>query len=75
MLVMMVVPAAIALHSVKTPAILHVDPGASPHGYTWSLLLFIFPIAAIAAWFLPSKGLNIPQKAFWRTVGVLVPVG
>ena len=75
MLAMMVIPAAIALHSVKTPAVLHVAPGASPHGYTWSLLLFIFPMAAIAAWFLPGEGLNIPQKAFWRTVGVLVPVG
>lgn len=75
MLVMMMVPAAIALHSVKMPAVLHVDPGASPHGYTWSLLLFLFPIVAIAVWFVPSEGLKIPQKAFWRTVGVLVPVG
>jgi len=75
MLSMMVIPAAIALHSVKTPAILQVVPGASPHGYTWSLLLFIFPIVAIAVWFVPREGLNIPHKAFWRTVGVLVPVG
>jgi hypothetical protein len=75
MLAMMVIPAAIALHSVKMPAVLHADPGASPHGYTWSLLLFIFPIVAIAAWFLPSEGLSIPHKAFWRTVEVLVPVG
>lgn len=72
---MMVIPAAIALHSVKTPAILQVVPGASPHGYTRSLLLFIFPIVAIAVWFVLREGLNIPHKAFWRTVGVLVPVG
>ncbi|HTT20296.1 MAG TPA: hypothetical protein VMG82_15210 [Candidatus Sulfotelmatobacter sp.] len=74
-LAMMVIPAAIALHSVKKPAILHVLPDASPHGYTWSLLLFIVPILVIAIWFLPSAGLEIPQRAFWRTIGVLVPIG
>jgi hypothetical protein len=75
MLAMMVIPAAIALHSVSTPATLQVDPSASPHGYTWSLLLFIVPIVVIAVWFLPTEGLEIPQRAFWRTLGILVPVG
>jgi hypothetical protein len=75
MLAMMIIPAAIALHSVKRPATLQVMPDASPHGYTWSLLLFIVPIIVIAVWFLPSAGLEIPQRAFWRTVGLLVPIG
>jgi len=75
MLAMMVIPAAIALHSVKTPAVLHTVSNASPHGYTWSLLLFVVPILAIVLWFLPSEGLEIPQRAFWRTIGILAPVG
>jgi hypothetical protein len=75
MLAMMVIPAAIALHSVRSPATLHVQPDASPHGYTWSLLLFIIPIIVIAVWFLPTEGLEIPQRAFWRTIGILVPIG
>jgi hypothetical protein len=75
MLAMMVIPAAIALHSVANPATLHVEPNASPHGYTSSLLLFIVPIAGIGAWFLPGEGLEIPQRAFWRTIGILGPVG
>jgi hypothetical protein len=75
MLAMMVIPAAIALHSVTTPATLHVEVNASPHGYTWSLLLFIIPIGVIAGWFLPSEGLEIPQRAFWRTIAILVPLG
>lgn len=75
MLAMMVVPASIALHSVTTPAALHVEPNASPHGYTWSLCLFVFPIVAIALWFLPSEGLEIPQRAFWWTIGILAPIG
>ena len=75
MLGMMVIPAAIALHSITMPATLHVEANASPHGYTWSLLLFIIPIGVIAGWFLPSEGLEIPQRAFWRTIAILVPLG
>src|SRR5580700_4066181 len=75
MLAMMIIPAAIALHSVSTPATLQVQADASPHGYTWSLLLFLVPIVVIAVWFLPGEGLEIPQRAFWRTIGILAPIG
>lgn len=75
MLAMMIIPAAIALRSVKTPATLQVLPDASPHGYTWSLLLFIVPIVVITVWFLRIEELQIPQRAFWRTIGILVPIG
>lgn len=75
MLAMLVIPAAIALHSVVVPATVQAQHGASPHGYTWSLLLFIVPILVIGLWFLPSEGLDIPQRAFWRTIGILAPVG
>jgi len=75
MLAMVVIPAAVTLHSVSSPGTLTVEPNPSPHGYTWSLLLFIVPILVIALWFLPSEGLEIPQRAFWRTIGILAPVG
>ena len=75
MLAMLAIPAAIALHTVRVPATLQLAPNASPHGYTWSLLLFIVPIVAIATWFLPNEGLGIPRRAFWRTIGILVPIG
>lgn len=75
MLAMMAFPAALALHSVSHPGTLHVDPNPSPYGYTWSLSLFIVPILVIAWWFLPSEGLDIPQRAFWRTIWILVPLG
>jgi hypothetical protein len=75
MLAMIVIPAALTLHSVSSPGVLDVGPDPSPHGYTWSLLLFIVPILAITLWFLPSEGLEIPQRAFWRTIGILVPLG
>jgi hypothetical protein len=75
MLAMVAIPAAVSLHAVKSPGRLNVGLNPSPHGYTWSLLLFVVPILVIALWFLPSEGLEIPQRAFWRTIGVLVPIG
>jgi len=75
MIAMVFIPAAIALHSVRKPATLQVATDASPHGYTWSLFLFVVPILVIAFWFLPSEGLQLPQRAFWRTIWFLVPLG
>jgi hypothetical protein len=72
---MVVIPAAVTLHTVKSPGTLNVGPDPSPYGYTWSLLLFIVPIVTIAVWFLPSEGLEIPKRAFWRTIGILAPIG
>jgi hypothetical protein len=75
MLAMVVIPAALTLHSVHSPGTLTLGPNPSPHGYSWSLLLFIIPIVTISCWFLPSEGLEIPQRAFWKTIGILVPLG
>jgi hypothetical protein len=76
MLAMLVFPAAITLHTVHLPSpLMPVNQNSTPYGYTFSLLLFIFPIAFIAGWFLPSEGLHIPRRAFWRTLAILVPLG
>ncbi len=76
MLAMIVIPAAITLYTVQHPApLLPVDQNSTPHGYSYSLLLFIIPSAWIAGWFLPSEGLHIPQRAFYWTLGILVPLG
>jgi hypothetical protein len=75
MLAMVVIPAGLTLHTVRSPGTLTVGADPSPHGYTWSLLFFIVPILTIGGWFLPSEGLEIPQRAFWRTIGILVPLG
>ncbi|HEY4905748.1 MAG TPA: hypothetical protein VIH89_19870 [Candidatus Sulfotelmatobacter sp.] len=75
MLAMIVIPAAITLHTVHIPAPLTpVNQDATPHGYTFSLLLFIFPIVFIAGW-LPSEGLHIPRRAAGWTLAILVPLG
>ncbi len=76
MLLMVVIPAAIALHTVRLPAAPHdFSSNPTPFGYTWSLLLFIVPILVIAGWFLPHEGVEIPRKAFFRTLALLVPAG
>jgi hypothetical protein len=72
----LVVPAAIALRTVAHPAILQpASDNPTPLGYTWSLLLFIIPIAALGSWFACRPDLRFPRKAFWRTIAVLTPVG
>jgi hypothetical protein len=76
MLAMIAVPATITLRTVSSPGTLQVSTSnPSPHGYTWSLLLFLVPIVVIAFWFLPSEGVEIPRRAFWRTIAILVPIG
>lgn len=76
MLAMIAVPAAITLHTVSSPGTLQVlSSNPTPHGYTWSLLLFVVPIVVIAFWFLPAEGVDVPRRAFWWTIGILVPVG
>jgi hypothetical protein len=75
MLAMVAIPAAITLHTVVAPGKLDVGPNPSPHGYTWSLLLFIVPIVAICGWFLPSEGLQVPRRAFAWTISILGPIG
>ncbi len=76
MLAMIVIPAALTLHAVRIPPPpIPLNQASTPHGYTFSLLLFIVPITFIAAWFLPREGLHIPQRAFWWTLAILVPLG
>ena len=76
MVAMVVIPAAITLYSVHQPApLVPVNQNATPHGYTLSLLLFIIPSVVIAGWFLPSEGLHVPRRAFYWTLGILVPLG
>lgn len=75
---MIVVPAALTLHTVHLSALnpaTAATPEASPYGYTVSLLLFIIPILVIALWFLPREGVKVSRKSLAWTIGLLFPVG
>ena len=75
MLGMIALPATITLNTVQRPATLVVPHDPTPYGYTWSLLLFIIPVAVIAFWFVPHDQIPVPRRAFWRTIGILAPLG
>src|SRR5438094_10628548 len=63
----LIVPAAITLRAVIHPVILQpTSDNPTPLGYTWSLLLFVIPIAALGWWFACRPDLQFPRKAFWR---------
>jgi hypothetical protein len=76
MLGMLIVPAALTLHTVHMSALRpDVPADASPYGYTVSLLLFIVPSLSVVLWFLPQEGLKISHRAFAWTIGILFPLG
>jgi hypothetical protein len=76
MLGMVAIPAALTLHTVRAPeAVSGSTSNSSPYGYTVSLLLFIVPILAIGLWLVPLEGVRISKRAFWRTIGILFPLG
>jgi hypothetical protein len=76
MLGMIVVPAALTLHTVRAPAAVSApETNSSPFGYTVSLLLFIVPILAIGIWLAPQERVKISKKSFLRTILILFPLG
>jgi lycopene cyclase domain-containing protein len=76
MLAMVIVPAALTLHTVHSSALNpNVPADASPYGYTVSLLLFLVPSLAIVLWFVPREGLAISKHALTWSVALLFPVG
>jgi hypothetical protein len=76
MVAMVAAPVAFTLTRVRvSPALAASTPNPSPLGYTVSLLLFIFPIAAILIWLLPRDGVEISRRSFWITTGILGSIG
>jgi hypothetical protein len=78
MLLVLAIPITITLMSVNTarPAVaVPADPqlNPSPYGYTWSLLLFAVPDALLAYWVLAMHRGRTEKRAFWLTLGLLVP--
>ena len=73
---LLIIAGTLTLRTVAHPAFLQPSSdNPTPLGYTWSLLLFIIPIAALAWWFASRPDLKFPRAAFWRTIAVLAPVG
>ncbi|MBX6314984.1 MAG: hypothetical protein IRY99_19015 [Isosphaeraceae bacterium] len=70
------VPAIATLRTIRIPQqFVPLKPDPSPRSYTVSLSLFLVPIAVIAVWFLRHPDHHFERRAFWRTIGLLVPLG
>lgn len=73
---LLVLPAALTLRTVLHPGVLRNDsPDPTPLGYTWSLVLFLIPLAALSWWLARRTDLTQARKSFGRTVAVLTPAG
>ncbi len=76
MLIMLGLPAGLTLGTVHvSPAVPGALSGASPFGYTISLLLFILPALIILGWLVPIEHLKISRKSFLWTIAILFPLG
>lgn len=69
-------PATLTFLRVKDAGRLVVrGPNPTPYGYTWSLLLFLVPIAMLSLWFSRYLADRFPKRAFWTAIWVLTPLG
>lgn len=62
MILVIVVPAAITLDTVEKPGVRQIPPDPTPYGYSWSLLLFIVPLVALAVWFLAAPRILVSEE-------------
>lgn len=65
----------IAVTTVDEPIETKLLPDASPLGYTWSLVLFVAPMAVLLTWFVRFPlALRVRRATYWTLI-LLVPIG
>jgi len=76
MLLVIALPTAITFTTIVDAGTLTFSSdNPTPYGYTVSLLFFIVPAFVVTVWLLARPGDDIPQKAFFATLAVLLPMG
>jgi hypothetical protein len=77
MIVVLGVPFALTLMTIKEPRplIAPVEANPTPYGYTWSLSLFIIPVLLLASWVSLRKHATIQKKAFWFSAAAITACG
>lgn len=74
-LIVLAIPATIALDTATvTPEELAAGADASPLGYTWSLVLFYFPVLVVAVWLLRHPLYPVQKKALGLALAILLPL-
>ncbi|MCB0167943.1 MAG: hypothetical protein KDI79_27190 [Anaerolineae bacterium] len=76
MVALLVIPAVFTLRTVDHPGELVISSSnPTPYGYTWSLLIFLLPVAAIIWWFFHHPEYKIERRAFWLTITLFSVAG
>jgi hypothetical protein len=77
MAAVLLVPFALTLLTVKEPRPIVSDLAGNPtpYGYTWSLTLFVIPVAVLATWVTARKHSAVQKRAFWLTAALLSGAG
>jgi len=77
MTIVLVVPFALTLMTVKgeRPVVADLSNNPTPYGYTVSLTLFILPVLALAVWQSLRRENPIQKKAFWITAVLVAGCG
>jgi hypothetical protein len=77
MFAVLTIPFTLTLMTIKEPRPLvddlNINP--SPHGYTWSLTLFILPVLVLSVWQSLRRENPIQKRAFWTTAALLAGCG
>jgi hypothetical protein len=71
----LILPIAATLSAVRRPGVFSLEGASTPHGYTWSLLLFLVPLAVLGVWFQRRKDLKLQRRALWRATPILASLG
>ena len=73
MVAVLVIPFALTLMTIEAPRTMVTDLEANPtpHGYTWSLTLFMVPVVVLALWISLRKQSPIQKRAFWLTAALI----
>jgi hypothetical protein len=69
MAAVLIIPFALTLRTITQPRppYPNLQANPTPHGYTWSLSLFIVPVVLLACWLGRRWESRIQNRAFWIT--------
>ena len=69
-------PFFLTLRTIAQPRpIIDLKSNPTPHGYTWSLSLFLVPVIVLVCWLWRKPQSRVQNRAFWITVAAVAGCG
>jgi len=77
MAAVLTIPFVLTLMTIAQPRplVLNLKANPTPHGYTWSLSLFIVPAVVLACWLAQRWESRVQNRAFWITALIVSGCG